>query len=95
MSDFNERKQFYCGQKAKIDKKRVLCCPKFPQGSNDMETLVKTGTFQDVFATKSGAPNDSFLLDPLKRYFNLSGAPLKLRRFILCCAIIFLSVRSF
>ena len=43
----------------------------------------------------SGAPNDSFQSDPLKRYFRLSGVPLKLCRFILGCAIIFLSVRSF
>ena len=43
----------------------------------------------------SGAPNDSFLSDPLKRYFKLSGVPLKLCRFILGRAIIFLSVRSF
>ena len=43
----------------------------------------------------SGAPNDSFLLDPLKRYFRLSGVPLKLCRFISGRAIIFLSIRSF
>ena len=43
----------------------------------------------------AGAPNDSFLSDPLKRYFRLSGVPSKLCRFILGCAIIFLSVRSF
>ena len=36
-----------------------------------------------------------FLSDPLKRYFSLSGVPLKLYRFILGSAIIFLSVRSF
>ena len=41
----------------------------------------------------AGAPNDGFLSDPLKRYFRLSGVPLKLCRFILGCAIIFLSVR--
>ena len=43
----------------------------------------------------SGAPNDSFLSDPLKRYFRLSGVPLKLCRFISGRAIIFLSVQSF
>ena len=32
--------------------------------------------------TQSGAPNRSFLSDPLKRYFRLSGVPLKLCRFI-------------
>ena len=36
-----------------------------------------------------GAPNNGFLSDPLKRYFRLSGVPLKLCRFILGCAIIF------
>ena len=46
-------------------------------------------------ALLSGAPNDSFLSDPLKRYFRLSGVALKLYRFILGSAIIFLSVRSF
>ena len=44
---------------------------------------------------KSGAPNDSFLSDPLKRYFRLPGEPLKLCWFISGRAIIFLSVRSF
>ena len=43
----------------------------------------------------AGAPNDSFLSDPLRRYFRLSGVPLKLCRFILGCAIIFLSVWLF
>ena len=38
---------------------------------------------------------DDFLSDPFKRYFRLSGVPLKLSRFILGCAIIFLSVRPF
>ena len=31
----------------------------------------------------SGAPNDGFLSDPLKRYFRPSGVQLKLCRFIL------------
>ena len=44
---------------------------------------------------KTGAPNDNFLSDPLKRYFRRSGVALKLYRFILGSAIIFLSVRSF
>ena len=43
----------------------------------------------------AGAPNDNFLLDPLKRCFRRSGVALKLCRFILGSAIIFLSVRSF
>ena len=38
---------------------------------------------------ESGAPNDSFLSDPLKHYFRQSGVPLKLCRFILVRAIIF------
>ena len=44
---------------------------------------------------ESGAPNDGFLSDPLKRYFRLSAVSLKLCWFILGCTIIFLSVRSF
>ena len=48
-----------------------------------------------LWPVKSGAPNDGFPSDPLKRYFRLSGVPLKLCRFILGCAIIFLSVWSF
>ena len=43
----------------------------------------------------SGAPNGSFLSDPLKRNFRLSGVLLKLCRFNSSHAIIFLSVRSF
>ena len=35
----------------------------------------------------TGAPNDVFLSDPLKRCFRLSGVPLKLCGFILGCAI--------
>ena len=38
----------------------------------------------------TGAPNDSFLSDSLKRYFKLSGVPLKLCRFISGRAIIFI-----
>ena len=53
--------------------------------------MFKRVTFSDL----AGAPNDDFLLDPLKRYFRLPGVPLKLSRFILGCAIIFLSVQSF
>ena len=37
---------------------------------------------------QSGAPNDGFLSDPLKRYFRLSRVPSKLCMFILGCAII-------
>ena len=55
--------------------------------------LMPSSLFYIVLA--SGAPNERFLSDPLKRYFRLSGVPLKLCRFILGCAIIFLSVRSF
>ena len=43
----------------------------------------------------SGAPNDSFLPNALKRCFRLSGVLLQLYRLILGCAIKFLSVRSF
>ena len=43
-------------------------------------------------ALKTGAPNGSFLSDPLKRNFWLSGVPLKLCRFISGHPIIFLSL---
>ena len=43
----------------------------------------------------SGAPNDCFLPNALKRCFRLSGVLLKLCRLILGCAIKFLYVRSF
>ena len=43
----------------------------------------------------SGAPNDDFLPNALKRCFRLSGVLLKLCRLILGCAIKFLSVRFF
>ena len=43
----------------------------------------------------SGAHNDGFLPNALKRCFRLSGVLLKLCRLILGCAIKFLSVRFF
>ena len=43
----------------------------------------------------SGAPNDGFLPNGLKRCFRLSGVLLKLCRLILGCAIKFVSVRLF
>ena len=43
----------------------------------------------------SGAPNDNFLSNPLKRNFRLSGVPFKLCRFISGRDLIFLSFRSF
>ena len=43
----------------------------------------------------TGAPNDGFLPNALKRCFRLSGVLLKLCRLILGCAIKFLSVRFF
>ena len=43
----------------------------------------------------SGAPNDGFLSNALKRCNRPSGVLLKLCRLILGCAIKFLSVRSF
>ena len=46
----------------------------------------------------SGAPNDSFLSDPLKHYFRLSREPLKLYRFILgsaICSVILGELESF
>ena len=65
-------------------------------GVNYLQLLYKAEKFtSSVYVYKTGAPNDGFLSDPLKRSFRLSGEPLKLCRFILGCAIIFLSVRSF
>ena len=43
----------------------------------------------------TGAPNDGFLPNALKRCFRLSGVLLKLCRLILGCAIKSLSVRFF
>ena len=43
----------------------------------------------------SGAPNDGFLPNALKRCFRLTGVLLKLCRLILGCAMKFLSVRFF
>ena len=48
-----------------------------------------------MYVCMSGAPNDSFLSNPLKHNFRLSGVPLKFCRFVSGRAIIFLSVRSF
>ena len=44
-----------------------------------------------LFHSLSGAPNDGFLPNALKRCFRLSGVLLKLCRLILGCAIKFLS----
>ena len=62
---------------------------------NNNSNFVNLEPTFDKVSILSGAPNDSFLSDPLKRYFRLSGVPLKLCGFILGRAIIFLSVRSF
>ena len=48
-----------------------------------------------VAGVVSGAHNDGFLPNALKRCFRLPGMLLKLCRLILGCAIKFLSVRSF
>ena len=70
-----------------------LCCPGHGVTSSIFKfTLVY---HQVCSAILSGAPNDNFLSDPLKRYLRRSGVALKLFRFILGSAIIFLSVRSF
>ena len=55
----------------------------------------ETEAIRVLKADMTGAPNDNFLSDPLKRYFRQSGVALNLNRFILGSAIIFLSVRSF
>ena len=60
------------------------------------ETNVFTlNTFASLILYCSGAPNDGFLPNALKRCFRLSGGLLKLCRLILGCAIKFLSVRFF
>lgn len=51
--------------------------------------------FTYQYGISSGAPNDSFISNPLKRNFRLSGVPLKFCRFILGRVIMFLSVWSF
>ena len=56
-------------------------------------TYVSGSLPQDCQCT--GAPNDGFLPNALKRCFRLSGVLLKLCRLILGCAIKFLSVRYF
>ena len=50
---------------------------------------------QMVRLHQSGAPNDGFLPNSLKRCFRLSGVLLKLCRLILGCAIKIVSVRFF
>ena len=47
------------------------------------------------WAPKTGAPNDGFLPNALKRCSRLAGVLLKRCRLILGCAIKFLSVRFF
>ena len=62
----------------------------------EIESKMCCHLFQDMTATgeKAGVPNDSFLSNPLKRHFRLSGVLLKLCRFISGRAIMFLSVQS-
>ena len=64
--------------------------------TNKLQTNPETGR---VFSLQpplvSGAPNDDFLPNALKRCFRLSGVLLKLCRLILGCATKFLSVRFF
>ena len=48
-----------------------------------------------TLANVTGAPNDGFLPNALKRCFRLSGVLLKLCRLILGCAIKCLSIRFF
>ena len=61
------------------------------RGARASESSFNEKRASDYLRKSTGAPNFSFLLDPLKRYFKLSGVHLKLCRFILGCAIIFLS----
>ena len=58
--------------------------------------LMPSSLFYIVLA--SGAPNERFLSDPLKRYFRLSGVPLKLCRLrynIFICSVILGELESF
>ena len=65
----------------------VLLCGVVISEGSDQERL--------SFMLSSGAPNDGFLPNALKRCFRLSGVLLKLCRLLLGCAIKFLSVRFF
>ena len=56
---------------------------------------VSRNGFRQGNGINSGAPNDGFLPNALKRCFRLSGVFLKLCRLILGGAIKFVSVRSF
>ena len=56
---------------------------------------IKSVELSNLMCNTSGAPNDGFLPNTLKRCFRLSGGPLKLCRLSLGCAIKCLSVRSF
>ena len=65
-------------------------------GERSFSTARRLKTWLRLTMTQeSGAPNDGFLPNALKRCFRLSGVLLKLCRLILGCAIKFLSVRSF
>ena len=88
---FSESKQGPC-----VDK----FCKELPTSVLDAknakkQTLVWMAAIHVYDLNYSGAPNDSFLPNALKRCFRLSGVLLKLCRLILGCAIKFLSVRFF
>ena len=77
--------QVYC--RADIEQEQRLgCWPSTKHRQGRIQKIQKEG------AKNSGAPNDGFLPNALKRCFRLSGVFLKLCRLILGCAIKFLSV---
>ena len=70
---------------------------KFTKYAFDVTSKIKLALpavgFISFLWKSSGAPNDGFLPNALKRCFRLSGVLLKLCRLILGCAIKFVSVR--
>ena len=66
----------------------------------ELELQINVACFRSIHCAQkrrrgTGAPNDGFLPNALKRCFRLSGVLLKLCRLILGCAIKLLSVRLF
>ena len=70
-----------------------ICLP--PPPPPPLGLNVDTEMHNESDTEYTGAPSNSFLSDPLKHCFRLSGVPLKLCSFISGHALIFLSVRSF
>ena len=94
---------FYCpflNDLSKCDQKRENSPEKRPASQllvTCFEVVIFTiqSSNNQLVVLESGAPNDGFLPNALKRCFRLSGVLLKFCRLILGCAIKFLSVRFF